>query len=102
MREKLLLISWRHTEISVFFPKNAIEFIISSCLFRIILTSFVNHVLKFKWLVKRMLYTKVDSYHLNRDVKGLRVIYIDLTLLNPNMETRMFLWPTTFKGEMSK
>ena len=40
-----------------------------------------------------MLYTKVDSYNLNRDVKGLRVIYIDLTLLNPNMATRMLCDP---------
>ena len=52
---------------------------------------------KFKWLVKRMLYTKVDSCHLNCDVKGLRVIDIDLTLLNPNMATRVLCDPPVLR-----
>ena len=32
---------------------------------------FVNHAQKFKWLLKRMLYVKVDSWHLDLVAKGL-------------------------------
>jgi len=35
------------------------------------LTFFVNHVLKFKFLMKRMSYAKVDCSHLNPDAKRL-------------------------------
>jgi len=41
-----------------------------------ILKFFVNHVLKFKFLTKRMLCTKVDCSHLNSEVKIL-VIKVD-------------------------
>jgi len=36
---------------------------------------FVNHVLKFKFLAKRMSYAKVDCSHLNPDAKRL-ICYI--------------------------
>jgi len=38
---------------------------------------FVNHVQKFKLVVKRMWHVKANCCHLNRDAKGLSVIFND-------------------------
>jgi len=54
-----------------YFPQNAVQSIIQSCLVPVILTFFVNHMLKFKFLAKRMSYAKVDRSHLNPDAKRL-------------------------------
>ena len=56
---------------SILFPKKCrlIHYLIlfGSCN----INFFVNHGLKFKFLVKRMLYAKVDCCQLNPDVKNL-------------------------------
>jgi len=40
-------------------------------LFNLVFFFFVNHVLRFKFLAKRMSYVKVDCSHLNPDAKRL-------------------------------
>jgi hypothetical protein len=52
---------------------------------------FVNHVLKFKCLAKRMSYVKVDCSHLNPDAKSLLLCIPDGDLLLKHVRGFMFM-----------